>query len=534
MFDILIKNGLVVDGTNNPWTKLDIAVKDGKIEKMAGDIKGSAHKEIDATGNIVCPGFIDTHVHSDLLCTEPEIHQVKLKQGVTTELLGQDGISVAPVSSSTKELWRQQLKGLNGDIGEWNWNTISEYFEFLEGRRILGNIAYLVPHGNIRTLVMGFEEREATEEEIATMRKYIENAMEEGAFGLSSGLVYPPNVFSSTFELIEICKGVAKYDGCFVVHMRNESFNILSALDEMLEVAKKSGVRLHISHLKVIGQRNREFYPQVLKKINQARSLGIEITFDQYPYTAASTVLHSILPPWMHDGGTEKMLERLKDKKVRQKIKKELDEGTTFENWVYNVGWENIIVSSVSTRNNKSYEGKSVKEIANLRMQSPLDTACDLLVEEKGDVTMVTHWGLEEDIISAMKSPYHIVGSDSIFGGKPHPRLHGTQPRILSKYVREENVLKLEEAINHMTGAPAQLLRLKNRGVLKEGNWADIVIFNAETIEDKATFTNPIQDPVGIKSVIVNGEITVENGNTTTLVGSGKVLKSISETSFVK
>jgi N-acyl-D-amino-acid deacylase len=473
----------------------------------------------------VCPGFIDTHVHSDLLCTKPEIHQIKLKQGVTTELLGQDGISVAPVSSSTKELWQKQLKGLNGDIGDWKWFSVSEYLQFLQKSNPLGNVSYLVPHGNVRTLVMGFDNREANYEEMTAMRKHVENALDEGAVGFSSGLVYPPNVFSNTQELIEICKGVAQYDGCFVVHMRNESFNIMGALDEMFEVAKQSGVRLHISHLKVIGTRNRHFYPRILEKMEEARSQGIEVTFDQYPYTAGSTVFHAILPPWMHDGGTEKMIERLGDQEIRKRLKEELAESTTYENWVFNCGWDNIIVASVGTKENKQYEGKSVDEISRLRKQSPSDTAFDLLIEEEGNVSMVIHWGLEEDMTKAMKSPYHIVGSDSIFGGKPHPRLSGTQPRILSRYVREQGVLRLEEAIHHMTGAPAQLLRLQDRGIIKEGNWADIVILNSETIKDEATFDDPTRDPSGINFVIVNGEICVENG-TTSLQGNGRVLAS--------
>lgn len=524
MYDILIKNGIVVDGTNNPWTKLDIAVQDGKIMRMAKSIDSKAYKEIDASNNVVCPGFIDTHVHSDLLCTKPEIHQVKLKQGVTTELLGQDGISVAPVSPLTKELWQKQLKGLDGDIGDWEWFSVKDYLEHLDNCKMLGNISYLVPHGNIRTLVMGFDEREATRYEMLEMRKLVEKSMDEGASGFSSGLVYPPNVFSSTEELIEICKGVAAKDGCFVVHMRNESFNILNAVDEMFEVARESGVRLHISHFKVIGTRNRHFYPEVLEKMEKARDEGIEITFDQYPYTAGSSVLHSILPPWMHDGGTEKMLERLADQEVRKRLNDTWEISTDFENWVYNVGWNNIIVSFVETKENKKYEGKSIEEISTLRKQSPIETTCDLLMKEKGNVTMINHWGQEEDITAAMKSPYHIVGSDSIFGGKPHPRLYGTFPRILSRYVRGKGILRLEQAIHHMTGAPAQLLRLKDRGILREGYWADIVVFNPDTIEDTATFDDPIQEPIGITFVIVNGKIGVENGITTSLEGNGRVL----------
>ncbi len=523
MLDVLIKNGFVVDGMNNPWTKLDIAIKNGKIIEMRKSIDENASKIIDATNKVVSPGFIDTHVHSDLLCTDPEIHQIKLKQGVTTELLGQDGISVAPVNENTKPLWQKQLKGLNGDIGDWNWFRVSEYINFLKESNTLGNLTYLVPHGNVRTLVMGFEKRKSTKQEMIEMRKHVEEGMEEGAFGFSSGLVYPPNVFSATEELIEICKGVAKYDGCFVVHMRNESFNILEALEEMILVARESGVRLHISHLKVIGIKNRQYYPAILEKMKSAREEGIEITFDQYPYTAGSTVFHAILPPWMHDGGSEKMVSRLKDLSIRQKLKKEIQESKDFENWVFNCGWDNIIVSSVGSNRNKVYEGKSVTEISELKDSEPADTAFDLLIEEEGNITMIVHWGLEEDIVTAMKSPYHIVGSDSIFGGKPHPRLSGTQPRILSRYVRDKGVLRLEEAIHHMTGSPAQLLRLDKRGVLQKDYWADIVIFDPNTVLDQATFDEPTSEPSGINYVLVNGEICVEEG-LCNLKGHGEVL----------
>lgn len=525
VFDLLIKNGIVVDGTGNPWTKVDVAVQNGKIVRMNKNINEEASKIVDASNKVVSPGFIDTHIHSDLMCTIPTNHQIRLKQGVTTELIGQDGISVAPISEYTKSFWQDQLKSLIGDIGDWNWFSVSEYLRFLNTSNLLGNVAYLVPHGNVRTLVMGFEERTATKTEMIQMRKIVEKSIKEGAIGFSTGLVYPPNVFSNTEELIEICKGVAKYDGCFVVHIRNESFSIIEAFDEMLEVARKTGVRLHISHFKVIGSKNRHYYPQILKKMQEARSEGIEITFDQYPYTAGSSILHSILPPWVHDGGTEKMLTRLKDKTVREQIAVELEESTEFENWVYNVGWESIIISSVNTRKNKYCEGKNMIEISEIRNQSPTEAMCDLLIEEHGNVLMIDHWGREEDIIKAMKSPYHIVGSDGIFGNNPHPRLYGTHPRILARYVRELGVLTLEEAIHHMTGAPAQLMRLKDRGLLKEGYWADIIVFDPNKVQDNGTYEVPKQEPTGIETVIVNGKVTISNGNATDN-GIGKVLSN--------
>ena len=512
MFDIIIKDGNIYDGTENPWTKSDIGIKDGVISKI-GDLRNErAKRVIYANKMAVTPGFIDTHVHSDLLCIKPEIHKIKVLQGVTTELFGQDGISVAPVSEETKPLWQKQLKGLNGDIGEWPWNTIEEYLSFLDQSDLAGNATYLVPHGAVRTLVMGFEGREATKEEMIKMRELVEEGMRQGAVGLSSGLVYPPNVFSSKEELIEICKGAAKYDGCFVVHIRNESNKSLEALEEVIDVARQSGVRLHVSHFKVAGKINRSKYEQALVKMEEARQEGIEVTFDQYPYTAGSTVFHAILPPWMHSGGTAQLLEKLKDTDVQSRIKEDFKNNSDYENWVQTCGWENITLTSVSTEQNRWVEGKNMVEIAEILGIEPEDAAFKLLLEENAGITMLVHWGEEEVITGGMQHPLQMVGSDGIFGGKPHPRLYGTYPRVLGHFVREKQALTLEQAVRKMTGAPAQLLRLKNRGFIKEGFAADIVIFDPDTIKDNATYEDPLQEPSGIHYVLVNGEITVEDG----------------------
>lgn len=515
MFDFVIKNGKVFDGSGNPWIRTDLGIKDGKIAFIGDLSDASANRVIDATDMAVAPGFIDTHVHSDLLCTIPEIHKIKALQGVTTELFGQDGISVAPVSETTKPLWQKQLKGLNGDIGDWPWNSIEEYLSFLEQSTMIGNAAYLVPHGAVRTLVIGFEGRTTTKYEMDKMRELVEEGMRQGAIGVSSGLVYPPNVFSNKDELIEICKGAAKYDGCFVVHIRNESSHSLEALEEVIDVARQSGVRLHISHFKVAGKRNREKFKKALEKFDAGREEGIEITFDQYPYTAGSTVFHAILPPWMHSGGTEEMLDRLKDPNIRERIKSDLETNTQYENWVLNCGWENITITTVATERNKHLEGKNLRDIAELRGTDPAEAAFDLLIEESGGITMVVHWGNEEDVLFGMRHSLQIVGSDGIFGGKPHPRLYGTYPRVLGKYVREIKALSWEQAIRRMTGAPAQLMRLKDRGLLKEGYWADIVVFDQKTIQDRATYDNPLLEPVGISHVFINGSIVVQDGKYT-------------------
>ncbi|MEC5423314.1 D-aminoacylase [Virgibacillus sp. C22-A2] len=530
MFDMIIKNGQVYDGSGNPSTKVDLGIKDGKIAEIGQLHLSKAETEIDAEGLAVSPGFIDTHSHSDLLCTKPEIHKIRLLQGITTELHGQDGISIAPVNSETKPLWQEQLKALDGDIGDWPWESVEDYLTYLENIPTAGNIMHLVPHGNVRTLVMGFEERAATEEELEQMTELVKKGMEEGAVGVSSGLIYPPNVYSNKEELIAICKGAAKYDGIFVVHIRNESSKSLEALDEVVGVARQTGIRLHVSHFKVAGQYNRDKFKKFLENIDKAREEGIEVTFDQYPYTAGSTVFHSILPPWMHSGGAKKMHERLEDPTVRSQIKQEIKENDSYENWVYNCGWENIFINTVSTEENKVFEGKSMTEIAKIRGQEPDEAALDLLVEEKGAITMTIHWGVEEDLIYGMKHPVQMVGSDGIFGSKPHPRLYGTFARVLGRYARDEGIFTLSEGIRKMTGAAAQLLRLKDRGYLREGYWADIVIFNPKTISDNATYEDPIQLPSGISYVFVNGVLTVQEGKYTNET-AGKVLRRDSKTS---
>lgn len=527
MFDIKIVNGHILDGTGNPWTKLDIGITNDTITEI-GHLKDAPSKEtIDADGLVVSPGFIDTHVHSDLLCLRPEVHKIKVLQGVTTELFGQDGISVAPVSDETKPIWQKQLKGLNGDIGDWPWESVDDYLSYLEQSDLIGNNTYLVPHGAARTLVMGFDGRKATREEMVEMRKIVEKGMEEGAVGVSSGLIYPPNLYSDKEELIEICRGAARYDGCFVVHIRNESNKSLEALEEVIDVARITGVRLHVSHFKVAGALNRDKFTKSLQLMEEAREEGIEVTFDQYPYTAGSTVFHSILPPWMHAGGTEELLERLKDEDVRKRIKEDLLHNEDYENWVRNCGWENIVIASVGSEKNKAIENKNMLEIAKLRDRTPEDAAFDLLLEEEANITMIAHWGVEEDLIYGMQHPLQMVGSDGIFGGKPHPRLYGTYPRVLGEFVREKQALSLTEAIKRMTSAPAQLLRLKDRGLLKEGYKADIVVFDPETVKDRATYEEPLLEPVGIKHVLVNGQIAVKDeeytGSTPGRVIRGKV-----------
>lgn len=524
VFDFVIRNGMVCDGSGNPWTRLDIGVSNGRIRRIKKGIEEKGRYEIDAGGLVVSPGFIDPHSHSDLWCMKPQVHYIRALQGITTEVFGQDGISVAPISESTKPLWQKQLKGLNGDIGSWPWNTVEEYLGYLDQMKMVGNATYLIPHGAVRTLVMGFEGRVAKVDEIRLMGELVEEGMKQGAFGVSSGIQYPPCVYADKEELSEICKSAAKYDGCFMVHIRNESNQSLEALDEVIDVARMSGVRLHVSHFKVCGNVNRDKFSVALEKLDAARAEGVEVTFDQYPYTAASTVFHAVLPPWMHDGGTEDMLARLQNPQTREKIKWDMANNGEYDNTVKNNGWENIVIASVASEKNREIQGKSVAEIAKLWGKSPDDTAMDLLIEEEAAITMIIHWGEDEDVIKAMQHPLQMVGSDGVFGGKPHPRLYGSFPRVLGHYAREKKVFPIWEAVRRMTHAPAQLLRLPDRGLIREGYQADIVVFNPNTVLDRATYHEPLQECVGIEHVLVNGAWVVKDGCFTGAT-AGKVIR---------
>lgn len=524
MLDIVIRSGRVYDGTGNPWTKLDVGVEKGRIAVLGDLSKERAREMVDAQNMAVSPGFIDAHAHSDLLCTEPGTHKIKVLQGVTSEVVGQDGVSVAPVSEATKGPWREQQKGLNGDIGDWPWNSVEEYLRFLHEASMSGNVAYLVPHGAVRTLAMGFEGRRATTQEAKKMRDLVEEGMHQGAMGASTGLVYPPNVFSEKEELVAICEGVAAHDGCFMVHIRNESTRSLEALDEVVDVARRSGVRLHVSHFKVAGRRNKDKFEPALARLDAAREEGIEVTFDQYPYTAGSTMLSAILPPWAHAGGTREMLGRLGDPDQREKMKRDFEGNEDYENWVLSCGWKNVTVSSVPSEGNVDAEGKSVLQLAEMRGKEPADAALDLLLEEKAAVTMIVHWGDEEDVAHGMAHPLQTVGSDGIFGGKPHPRLYGTFARVLRRYAREKGVLSLEQAIRRMTGATAQLLRLGDRGLVREGCWADLVVFDPDEVADRSTYAAPLREPAGIQHVLVNGEVAVRDGAYTGAT-AGRVLR---------
>ncbi len=534
-FNLIIKNGKIVSGAANPWFSADIGVNNGKISKI-GRLKASdAEQVIDAEGLIVCPGFIDAHSHTDLVIPfNPEVEST-IRQGVTTLITGNCGFSLAPVAQATKSLLVKSVSPhIPKDVKlEISWNTFNEYMRYEEELGPAANIGHLVGHGTVRIAVMGFENRAPSVKELEKMKELVAEAMEAGALGLSSGLIYPPGMYAKKDELIELGKVVAMFGGIYTSHIRGEGKTLMKSLKEAIEIGGKGGLPVEISHHKASGKPYWGKTSESLELIEDARSRGIDVTCDQYPYLAGMTSLATLLPPWAHEGGLKKLLERLESPEDRRRIRKDMENGILgWENMILTNGWENIRVSSVRTDENRSLEGKNLAEITRIKTKPDEYTALfDLLLEEEGEATILLFSMNEDDIRRVMTHPSQMVGSDSwsvaphgiMSGGKPHPRFYGTYPRILGKYVREEEVLTIEDAIRRMTSLPAQRFRLKDRGLIMEGMWADITIFDRERIIDRASYDDPHKYPEGIEYVLVNGQIVLERGKNTG-VHAGKVL----------
>lgn len=515
MYDVIIRNGKIVDGTGSPWYYADIGIKDGVIRKIGKLTDAQALEEIDAKGQVVSPGFIDMHTHSDLVILDEPLIKAKVMQGITTDLLGQDGVAAAPLHEEYIESWKKNISGLDGTPPiEWDWRTVGDYINKIEKNNPSYNLAVLAPHGNIRMEVMGLANRPATDVEILKMQEVLRRSLDEGAVGLSTGLIYPPCCFAEMKELEALCQVIAEYGVPLVIHQRSEGDEILESMQELIDMMKRCGAHLHFSHLKNCGKDNWYKTPRVLEKIDQARSEGLEVTFDQYPYTAGSTMLSAILPPWVHDGGADAMIKRLEDMELRQRIEQEMEHATkgwdSMSKWA---GWDGIVITSVGSKKNQKYVGKSIQQIGDeLHRKDYAQVALDLIYEESNDVGMIDFVMDEESVKMILSHPAGTIGSDGLLGGEPHPRAYGTFPRILGKYVREEHVLPLEDMIRRMTSQPARIIGLQDRGILREALAADVVIFNYDEVMDQATYENPRQHNIGIKAVIVNGHVIVQDG----------------------
>ncbi|MEF8801622.1 MAG: D-aminoacylase [Halolamina sp.] len=518
--DLLLENARVVDGTGAPWFRGNVAVSDGRIQRVVrGDADVDAETTVDIDGNVVCPGFVDTHSHSDLeLFADPALAP-KIQQGITTEILGQDGFSMAPMyREGGAEEWARHLSGLAGDVDvDWDWDDTTGYLDAVVANGIGPNVATLVGHGTVRFNVLGMADRAPTEDDLAKMASLVDDALEAGAIGFSTGLVYSPQVNATTAEVQRLAAALAPYGRPFVAHIRSEGRWIWAALDEFVDIGAEEGVPLHLSHYKMSGTQQQGKADRANKLLEAARERGVDITAEQYPYTAGNTLLAAVLPPWVHADGPEAVLGTLQDEAARERIRRDIEEWRIdgWENQGARSGWENIVVRNLDTETWRSYEGESVADIAADRDQHPVLTVCDILVDEELSPAMILHTIAESDVREIMANERVGVATDGLFGAFPHPRTYGAYPRILGTYVREENHLTLEEAVRKMTSLPARAMGLDRKGVLRPDMDADLVVFDPATVRTPATFDNPRQAPKGMPHVLVDGTFVVRDGELT-------------------
>lgn len=521
MSDLILRNGFIVDGSGNPWYKADIEVENGRILRIGKLLNVEASRIIDAKGLVIAPGFIDIHSHSDWSVTVNPLSESKIRQGIITECVGNCGASAAPLDKEKLDLTKKELGPIASEI-TWDWLTFDEYLSKLKKRGSSVNIASLVGHGTIRIAVMGYENQAPSPDEMEQMKNLVVEAMDAGAVGLSTGLIYPPGCYAKTSELVELAKVVSRKGGFYASHIRGESQTLIQAVKEAIEIGEKANVPVEISHHKAAGKRVWGKVKDTLKLIQDARLKALDVTCDVYPYTAGSTSLSSILPNWTREGGIDDTIKRLKAAKLRRKMKKEMKQKSILgENFVSDAGWNSIQISF--SEKHPEYEGKTLLEIAKMRNTDPFDAAFDLIIDDHGTTDMIVFSMNEEDVETVIRHPVSMIGTDAssrapygfLSRGKPHPRSYGTCPRVLKTYCRGRDALRLEEAVRKMTSLPAQKLGLSDRGLIKKGMWADIVIFDKDTVADVATFANPHEYPKGIEYVIVNGVITLEKGEHT-------------------
>jgi N-acyl-D-amino-acid deacylase len=509
-----LKNGMIYDGTGAQGVRGNVVIDEDRISAVGPDA-GESGDVIDVDGLAVAPGFIDMHSHCDLVCMSDPQLAPKLMQGVTLELLGQDGLSEAPIREEDIPLWRRHLSGLNGDPDvPWDWRTFGEYLDRCEGAAT--NIAAMVGHGTVRLRAMGMENRLPNLGELEYMRQLVDQSIRQGAIGFSTGLIYSPCVYGDTSELISLGQVVARHGSFMVYHMRYEGQAVLKGMDEVFQIARESGAACHISHFKARGLQAWGQSPQMIDAVEKARGRGLDITADQYPYTAGSTMLAALLPPWAHSEGITTLNRWLRDEMKKAQLRADMVEGRDdWESSVVATGWENITISGVKTEANSWVVGKSLARIAEQWGIEPFEAVVRLLLDEDHEVSMILFAMDEDDVRRLIVQPWLMHCSDGLMGGTPHPRTYGTFPRVLGHYVRETGLMPLEQAVHKMTGLSAWRLGLPDRGVLEPGNFADITVFNPDTVIDRSTYDNPTVHPDGIEQVIVNGMHAVQDGRAT-------------------
>jgi dihydroorotase/N-acyl-D-amino-acid deacylase len=529
-FDVIIRNGHIIDGTGSPWYSGDVGVRDGKIATIGNLASAASTRTIDAHGMVVAPGFIDMLGQSELtILVNPQLPS-KIFQGITTEFTGEGG-SAAPLSDA---IIKADQVGYDHLKITPDWRTFRQYFARLEKQGMGINLGSYVGATQVRRMVLGDDNRAPSPAELERMKALVRDAMRDGAVGVSTSLQYAPAPYATTEELIALAAEAAKFGGVYATHMRSEGDAITAALDEAIRIGRDAKIPVEIWHLKAAGKPNWGRMPEIVAHIEKARESGVDISANTYAYPAWFNSFSAFIPPWAHDGGDAKLLERLRDPAMRARIRKDMETPTTdWDNeWQEIPGAEAILVSVVQNPKLLPVQGKTIAEIAKLWGKDPIDTIFDLLIEDKAFTNVAVFGMSEPDIALALTQPWVSVDNDSqgtapdgLLGQEhPHPRAYGTFPRILRKYVREEKKLRLEEAIRKFTALPAQRMRLTDRGVLKAGMWADVVVFDPQTITDRATFENPNQLSEGMQYVLVNGVLVIDAGKATG-ARPGKVLR---------
>ena len=527
-FDLVVSNGHIIDGTGSPWYSGDIGIRDGKIVAIGNLSTGARKHTIEAAGKVVAPGFIDMLGQSELtILVDPRLPS-KIYQGITSEITG-EGNSIAPLNDA---IIRSDREGYDHYKINPDWRTLRQYFARLEKQGIGINVADYVGATQVRRVVLGDNDVQPTPAQLDQMKSLVRDAMQDGAMGVSTSLEYAPAPYAKTDELIALASEASKFGGIYATHMRSEGDAIMESIDETLRVGREAHIPVEIWHLKVAGKTNWGRMPEVVAKINAARAAGADVSADTYAYTAWFNDFSAFIPPWAHDGGTAKLIERLKDPGARARIRKDmLTPSKDWDNeWQEISGPEAIMIGAVQNPKLLPLQGKRLSEIAKLWNKDPIDALCDFLIQDPS--TGVAVFGMSQpDVTLALQQPWVSIDNDSegtstegmLGQAHPHPRAYGTFPRILSKYVREDKALSLEDAIRKFSALPAQRMRLTDRGVLKAGMWADIVIFDPTTVHDRATFDNPNQLSEGMDYVLVNGVPVIEQGKMTGAL-PGKVL----------
>ncbi|WP_406414314.1 amidohydrolase family protein [Streptomyces sp. NBC_01614] len=539
MEELVIRDADVVDGSGGPSYRADVVVDGGRIVSIvqeaaaAGCQRPKARRELDAEGLVLSPGFVDMHAHSDLALLRDPDHSAKAAQGVTLEVIGQDGLSYAPVDDRTLAEVRRAITGWNGsgDDIDFDWRTVGEYLDRLdagfEGRGIAVNAAYLIPQGTVRALAVGWEDREATPDELDRMRQLVAQGMEQGAVGMSSGLTYTPGMYAKDAELTELCRVVASYGGYYCPHHRSYGAGALEAYEEMVALTREAGCALHLAHATMNFGVNEGRAPDLVKLLDEALSAGADISLDTYPYTPGCTTLVAMLPSWASEGGPEAILARLSDDDTAERIRHHMEVIGADGCHGVPIEWDTIEISGVTDPALGDFVGRTIQQSADARGEAPWVTARGLLLQDRLGSTILQHVGHEENVRTIMRHRVHTGGSDGILQGtKPHPRAYGTFPHYLGHYVRELGVLSLEECVAHLTARPAARLRLPDRGLVREGYRADLVLFDPRTVAAGSTFEEPRRLPTGIPYVLVDGRFVIEDGRRTDVLAGRAVRRT--------